>query len=98
MSSGEEAKAVEKNMRQARAFKATIVMTRNDGTDPTIEDLDSALLQCGLAYAMPAQPDGPIVISFSYTPPRKRVDANAAKTVLGGASGLGSESQAPKKD
>jgi hypothetical protein len=62
------------NMRQAKSFKAAIVITRNDGIDPSMQDLETILLMHGVAYAMPSQVDGTTVISFNYvapTPPRE---------------------------
>lgn len=51
---------------QSRAFKATIVFTHQGGHEPTLKDVETAIRRAGFtAFAMPAQTDGPIVLSFS---------------------------------
>lgn len=49
---------------RARSFKAVIVVTRHDGIEPTLPDIQNALAKVQLAYAMPADVSGPVVISF----------------------------------
>lgn len=47
-----------------KSFKCVIVFKKRGG-DPTMEDVHAALQRSGVTYGMPAQADGPIVISFN---------------------------------
>lgn len=53
------------NDRIVRSWKAVIVVTRNDGIEPDLGDLEILMKKYGLAYGMPGQPEAPIVISIN---------------------------------
>ncbi len=91
-----EKKPATPNLHQAKAFKATIVITRHDGKDPNMQDLMTELVRNNLAFAMPASVDGTVVISFSL-PPREGLPYGSEK-VLDAEPRLGEEKEASEKD
>ncbi len=60
-----EKPATEDRTPEVLSFRATIVITKQRGGKPTLDDVENALRKIGVRFVMPAEIGGTVVISVN---------------------------------